>query len=286
MVRSILVTALVAGFAAKASGQAMDLDHARLSGLRPAQPLATCNSAESDYAPAYDPLTRTLVFTSERGGTACVYRCAMNSEGAAQRVAGTFNCDGEQRAFVALTDAGDGVGVAYATYDAQAYAGIVTVPREGADLNMGHAITAINGPFFVSHPAIAPDGSRIVFASTRPGGEGGVDLWVSELREDRTWSVPVNLGSTVNTGDDEITPSFASADTLLYATNGQGGLGGFDIFMTVYRNGAWQEPLPLDWLNSEFDDSDGIILPDGSYVFASTRPGGAGGLDLWIMRKP
>jgi Tol biopolymer transport system component len=250
-------------------------------------PLAPCNSAAADYAPAYDPLTQTLVFTSERDGVATIYRCSRGTtlDSTSVRAAGTFNADGKHRAFVTFTSDGEGVGVAYALYDDQSYPGIVTVPRDNADINIGHAVAAVNGPFFVSHPAISPDGSRLVFASTRPGGEGGLDLWSTERREDRTWSVPMNLGRAVNTSEDEITPWFASADTLLFATNGQGGLGGFDIFMTVYRNGSWQEPLPLDRLNSEFDDSDCIVLPDGSHVFASDRPGGAGALDIWIVRS-
>lgn len=108
---------------------------------------------------------------------------------------------------------------------------------------------------------------------------------MSDRRDDLTWSDPTTLGRIINSSGDEITPHFVTSDTLFFASNGIGGKGGFDVFYSVFRDGAWQEPVPMDALNTEFDESDCARLEDGSYVFASNRPGGAGGLDLWISRK-
>lgn len=255
------------------------------SAVQPPVPVESCNSTSSEYAPNMDPLTGSVVFTTERSGEAAVYRCTMQSGSKAEPFTGTFNHAKQQRGFISFSANGEAVGVAYGRFEEQSFPGIVTVPRDNNALNLGHPLTAVNGPFFVSHPAISPDGTRLVVVSDRVGGEGGLDLWISDRRDDLTWSTPINLGRSVNSLEDEISPTFLSADTLIFASNGIGGKGGFDIFFSVFRDGAWQEPIPLDWLNTEFDESDCIVLPDGSQLFVSNRPGGAGGLDLWIARR-
>ncbi|MCX6139763.1 MAG: hypothetical protein NTX15_02865 [Candidatus Kapabacteria bacterium] len=248
-------------------------------------PLALCNTSSDDYGPSFDPISHSLVFTSERSGKAAIYQCSMKEGSLASPFSGTFNNDHEQRAFIAVAKDGDAVGIAYQGYEEQSYPGIVTVTRDDGRLNLGHPIAAVSGPFFVSHPAISPDGSRLVFTTDRDGGEGGLDLWISERRDDRSWSSPINLGRSINSERDDVSPTFLSSDTLVFASNGVGGKGGLDIFYSVFRNGAWQEPVPLDWLNSEFDDSDCFVMEDGSQVFASNRPGGSGGLDLWVAKR-
>ncbi|MBK6760347.1 MAG: PD40 domain-containing protein [Ignavibacteria bacterium] len=248
-------------------------------------PVESCNTSSSEYAPNFDPRSGYMVFTSERSGTAAVYRIMMQPGTKAEPFPGTFNSEDQHRGFISFTSSGEAVGVAYGQYEEQSFPGIVTAPRDNGALNLGHPLTALNGPFFVSHPAISPDGTRLVFVSDRVGGEGGLDLWISDRRDDLSWSTPIGLGRAVNSIEDEISPTFLSADTLLFASNGIGGKGGFDIFFSIFRDGAWQEPIPLDWLNTEFDESDCIILPDGSQVFASNRPGGAGGLDLWVAKR-
>lgn len=251
---------------------------------QPPVPLESCNTPSAEYAPNFDPRTGTVVFTSERSGSAGIYRCTMGPGTKAEPFPGTFNSEDQHRGFISFTTSGEAVGVAYSQYEEQSFPGIVTAPRDNSALNLGHPLSALNGPFFVSHPAISPDGTRLVVVSDRVGGEGGLDLWISDRRDDLSWSPPVNLGRSMNSSEDEISPTFLSADTLIFASNGIGGKGGFDIFFSVFRDGAWQEPVPLDWLNTEFDESDCIVLPDGSHLFASNRPGGAGGLDLWIAR--
>lgn len=245
-------------------------------------PLRKCNSPKADYAPTYDAVTSSVMFTSEQSGVAALYRARLDESTGIDRVAGTFNSQRHQRGCVSLDSNGNGVGVVYASYDDQMYAGLSTVTRQGADVNLGRAITTLNGAMYVSQPSISPDGSRLAFVSTREGGRGGLDLWVCERREDLSWSDPMNAGRNVNSDADEISPFFASVDTLLFASNGFGGKGGFDIMMSVLRDGVWHEPIPLEEINSEYDDSDCIILRNGTMIFASTRPGGQGGLDLWI----
>ncbi|MBC8124603.1 MAG: PD40 domain-containing protein [Candidatus Kapabacteria bacterium] len=283
--QSIILSIFILAFACDAKSQ-QDQQAPRLSSsVSHAIPLWMCNTSEAEYAPSFDPRMKFLVFTSEREGTARIYRTSILTDSTSVLFPGTFNAKGEQRAFISFTTTGEAFGVAYNAYEEQSYPGIVSATRETGSINLGHPISVVNGPFFVSHPTISPDGTRLVYSSTRQGGEGGLDLWISDRRVDLTWSSPVNLGRTINSTDEEISPTFITTDTLLFSSNGFGGKGGYDLFYSVFRNGAWQEPVPLDWLNSEFDESDCIVLPDGSQVFASNRPGGPGGLDLWIAQR-
>ena len=68
-------------------------------------------------------------------------------------------------------------------------------------------LSGINSPGYESHPAISPDGAHIVFTSERPDGFGGTDLYISHYnRSSGKWSEPKNLGESVNSPGDEMTP--------------------------------------------------------------------------------
>jgi len=237
------------------------------------------NSEADDYAPVYDPLLNRLLFTSERSGWATVYTGDVPTP-----IAGTFNKSGQHRAFLTFTASGEAFGAVFVQQTRQSYQGIVSVLRIDSALNAGIPILGLYGEFFASHPTISPDGTRLVFSSNKQGS-AQLDFWVAERTTERTWSEPVLLSPFINSLGNEITPYFVSNDSLLYASNGYGGKGGYDLFLSIYRDGVWQEPEPLEWLNSEFDDSDATILPDGTIVFASNRPGGQGGLDLYLVRR-
>lgn len=242
-------------------------------------PFTLKNSEADDYAPVYDPLLDRLIFTSERSGWATLY-----SGDTPQPIAGTFNQTGQHRAFVTFSSSGEAFGAIFLQQAQQSFQGIVSVLRLDGALNAGIPVAGLHGNFFASHPTISPDGTRLVFSSNK-GGSAQLDFWVAERTTERSWSEPVLLSPFINSVGNEITPFFVSNDSLLYASNGYGGKGGYDLFLSIYRDGAWQEPEPLEWLNSEFDDSDATILPDGTIVFASNRPGGHGGLDLYVTRR-
>ncbi len=70
----------------------------------------------------------------------------------------------------------------------------------------------------------------LVFASNRPGGYGGYDLYYSVF-ENGSWSKPVNFGPKINTKYDEYRPYLLEKDLLLFSSNRPGGKGGFDLYM-------------------------------------------------------
>lgn len=84
-------------------------------------------------------------------------------------------------------------------------------------------------------PTVRRDGREVLFASARPGGSGGFDLWHASRRSVRdAWSVPVNLGPLVNTEFVEVFPFLSfDAETLVFQSNRPGGVGGSDLYMSV-----------------------------------------------------
>jgi hypothetical protein len=287
-VRRAMVLALACGSMAFAlPRQSFDIE--LLSALYEApENVAGANSAADDYAPTNDAMYRRVLFASDRTGESKTYSIPIDSLFAINMktvplVAGTMNEDGTSRAHITVGNDGTIVGTWWKMHRHRAYAGLVSVERRGEELNAGVAIDAVNGPFFVSHPTISPDGSRLVFVSDR-SGNGRLNLYMSQRLAGGSWQEPVGLGPALTSGGDEITPWFMSVDTLVFASNGMGGKGGFDVFISVFRDGAWQEPEPVDFCNSPFDDSDFLRLPDGTILFASNRPGGRGGLDLYVAR--
>ncbi len=96
-------------------------------------------------------------------------------------------------------------------------------------------ITAVNSPSEDIDPCVYQD-RLMFFSSSRPGGFGGYDLYLSVNREG-AWQEPVNLGSAVNSAGDETAP-FMDWDgkTLFFASNGYPGFGGTDVYKTVVLN--------------------------------------------------
>lgn len=106
------------------------------------------------------------------------------------------------------------------------------------------------------HPFVTPDGKYFLFASDRPGGSGGSDIWYSEIQVNGEPGSPVNLGSDINTEGDDESPYFDTATgTLYFSSNGRVGMGGFDIFEASGTIGDFSEPQNLGYpLNSSRDD--------------------------------
>ncbi len=150
----------------------------------------------------------------------------------------------------------------------------------------------VNTSYRDSGPAISLDGLTLFFDSDRPGGSGDSDLWVTtRVSESDPWGTPVNLGPTVNASSYDAYPS-VSADvlTLFMQSNRPGGYGGFDIWMVTREteNNPWTVRVNLGpTINGSAHEGDPCISSDGlALFFTSTRPGGYGGWDLYMAKRP
>lgn len=158
------------------------------------------------------------------------------------------------------------------------------------------------------NPIISPTGRYLVFQSNRPGGEGGMDIWISENLSfpDRmklpVWSPPKNFRELNTTNfegmfsilfDEEEKPYelyFTSVRDKTQADpkKNREGYDGLNLYYTKInqRTGLWSVPIHLNEVNSHFEDKMPAVSPDGcSMVFSSNRPGGLGGFDLWISKR-
>ncbi len=148
-------------------------------------------------------------------------------------------------------------------------------------------LLAFNGDSFsTGHPALSADGQTMVFASDIPGGNGGSDLYVTRM-ENGKWSSPTNLGSAVNSVGDELFPYIASNGMLFFASNGQPGLGGLDIFFGYpLPDGTWGNVKnPGSPLNSARDDFSIVWDNRGQGYFSSNRAGGKGDDDIYQFAR-
>jgi hypothetical protein len=114
----------------------------------------------------------------------------------------------------------------------------------------------INTKYFESHAAISADGKKIYFTSNREGGQGGLDIYVSERDASGDWGPATNLGSTINTVYNEDTPFITSNDSVLYfSSEGHTNMGGYDVFRSSRLGIAWKSPENLGSpINSTDDD--------------------------------
>lgn len=89
----------------------------------------------------------------------------------------------------------------------------------------------INSEYDEESPLLSADGKILIFASNRPGGYGGFDLYISYLQSDGSWSKPLNLGPSLNTAGNDIYPYWLHYDQLLYSTDGLSSDHNMDIFI-------------------------------------------------------
>ncbi len=144
----------------------------------------------------------------------------------------------------------------------------------------------VNSKSWESQPSIGPDGKTIYFISNRSGGEGGMDIWKTEMMEEGVFSVPENLGKVINTEYDEAA-AFIHADgkTLYFASNGHPGFGGMDIYFSTLTHNGWTKPTNLGHpINTPADEINLLINAAGTTAYySSDKDGGFGGQDLYTF---
>lgn len=149
---------------------------------------------------------------------------------------------------------------------------------------------ALNSEAWESQASLSCDGRELYFSSTRPGGQGGSDLWVCRRQPGGEWGIPENLGPVVNTAGDEEAP-FITADgqTLFFSSTGLAGYGDQDLYFSRrQKDGSWSPPVNLGPpVNSPYRELGFFVSNDGrTGYFASNRPGGQGGMDIYYFELP
>jgi Tol biopolymer transport system component len=148
-------------------------------------------------------------------------------------------------------------------------------------------IAPFSGQWQDIEPAMAPDGSYLIFSSNRPASSGGKpidgdwsgnhfparggNLWrVNRIGD--TWGEPQRLPDIINSGNATFSPAI-TADGSLYFMKPVAGIGKFHIYRSAFRNGQYEQPVPVSFSAPDsLSDVDPAIAPDESFlVFSSSR---------------
>jgi outer membrane protein OmpA-like peptidoglycan-associated protein len=132
--------------------------------------------------------------------------------------------------------------------------------------NMGKNV---NSRSWDSQPSLSADGRILFFSSDRRGGFGGNDIWYTLRMPDGSWSEAKNLGSTINSSKDEVSPFiYFNNEILFFASNGHRGFGGMDLFISRVENGEFTEPENLGYpINDQRDQFSLFITAQRDYAY-------------------
>ncbi len=135
------------------------------------------------------------------------------------------------------------------------------------------------------HPALMKDGKTLIFSSDIPGGFGGMDLYMSKF-DNGTWSAPQNLGTPINTKDNEIFPFMSATNILYFSSSRKDGHGGLDFykldFNDPFNNGLILLPPPF---NSPKDDFGIWVDSTGDFGYLSSNRGAGGDDDIYLFKN-
>ncbi|MCD6556881.1 MAG: PD40 domain-containing protein [Bacteroidales bacterium] len=125
-----------------------------------------------------------------------------------------------------------------------------------------------------THASLSADGKHLYFTTDRPGGFGGLDIYVSEKMKNGMWGPPRNLGEGINTKYNEEGP-FIHPDgkTLYFSSKGHENLGGYDIFKSEKTEfGTWKPAVNIGYpINTVSDDVFYTPTADGQHAYYSSR---------------
>lgn len=252
------------------------------------------NTAFHDYAPILMPDGSHLIFTSNRPSEEdnpnrgpqesfediYVARSVNGFWSAPQKIGSNINIKFHDAAASISHD-----GKTLFLYYEQGSGDIFTATFDGIEWSKPFPLNKnINTPFWETSACMSADGQQLFFTSSRPGGLGELDIYVSQRDETGDWGKPVNLGNNINTHGNEDSP-FIHPDgkTLYFSSNGHPSMGSSDIFVSFYRDGAWQKPRNLGHpVNSIEYDGFFVISEDKKTGYYTTmREDGYGDTDIY-----
>ncbi|MFQ3575714.1 MAG: OmpA family protein [Cytophagales bacterium] len=149
----------------------------------------------------------------------------------------------------------------------------------------------INSKYYEPSVCMSKDRKMLFFSSNRPGGVGGLDIYMSLADEKGKWGKPKILGNEINTPFNEESPYFDDeTKTLYFSSSGHKGMGGYDIYKTTYDSASlkWNEPINLGYPINTTDDDIYYSVSSGGLrgYYASIRDYGVGEKDIYVVDIP
>jgi outer membrane protein OmpA-like peptidoglycan-associated protein/tetratricopeptide (TPR) repeat protein len=225
----------------------------------------------SEYLPVLTADGSTMIFTRLLGRQEDFFQSKRDSNGVWQTAKSleelnTDNSEGAQ------TIAADGKMLLFAAKDRAGGFGSFDIfysKKTGEKWSIAKPFAPINTEFWESQPSISSDGRTIYFASARPNGLGGIDIWYVRF-ENGKWSEARNLGAPINTAEDDQTPFIhADGQTLYFTSEGHAGMGGKDLYLSRLDSaGKWQVPQNLGFpINTKDNEGTLSVSLDGKTAY-------------------
>lgn len=265
------------------------------------------NSRGGDYAPSLTADGQSMIFTSRRADTKgggvdkagdykyyediylTKFDSTINDWTKANPIEGKLNTEGHD---ASLSISPDGNQIYIYRNDGSVYIGDIFVSKKRRSGAWGEPTALdkqINSSYFESSASLSADGTKLYFVSERQGKKYGAngkgDIYVVEKISRTVWGEPRNLGSVINTPEDEISV-FIHPDgkTLFFSSKGHLSMGGYDIFSSrLQMDGTWSTPENLGYpINTVDDDVHFVLSTDGKIAYYSTvREDGLGERDIY-----
>jgi outer membrane protein OmpA-like peptidoglycan-associated protein len=159
---------------------------------------------------------------------------------------------------------------------------IYTATKTGNSWSEPVAFSFNSDEYNTAHPALSKDGSILYFASDRPGGSGGMDLWKCDW-DGTSWSNPINLGDRINTPANELFPCKAANGDLYFSSNGHYGLGGLDLYIVEGEAAPQNLGSPINSSDDDFGIS--LLTDQNSGYFTSNRKSQELNDDIYYFKK-
>lgn len=240
------------------------------------------NTPHWEYFPSLSADGRTLVFTRQQNRNEDFYVSRFEEEvgwtvaepirsinTAKNEGAQTLSADGKTLIFTAC-DRSDGYG------SCDLYESRLEVDGWTTPVNIG---PGVNTKAKETQPSLSGNGELLFFASNRPGGQGGGDLYASARGANGRWGAPINLGEVVNTPGNEGFPFFhPDGETLYFSSDGHPGLGNDDLFYTkLNAEQIWETPVNLGYPINTVDTENSLTISlDGRWAYYATDRGAEG----------
>ena len=161
--------------------------------------------------------------------------------------------------------------------------------KRGEEWGRPKMIPDVNTRGWESQPCLSADGKKLFFVSSREGGIGESDIYMS-VRTQEGFSTPINLGSKVNSIGAEDRPFIhPDGQTLYFSSDAHPGYGGKDLYMSRWENGEWQTPINLgDQINSIGDEISIFIniLGDKAYIAKENNENNRSDFDIYSFNLP
>ncbi len=249
---------------------------------------STVNTAHGEYSPLISPDGSQIIFTSNRevnrNGTnkEDIYATLKtgNAWGAPQKLPGinsdqndaaaSISPDGKTMFLYSEVNAGD---IYESTFDGEKWSKPGTLNK---NINTEQ--------YWETSASISPDGKKLYFASNKPGGYGGLDIYMSTKDAKGEWGKAFNVGGMINTkGNDDSPYIHYDGTTLYFSSDGHAVIGNNDIFVSEFKNGKWTKAENLGYpINSWEYDGFFCMAPDKKTAYyATVKEGGYGDIDIY-----